>query len=268
MRKKDEPLLNLDVSDIHCGSDVAMVPTKLRLECGREIGHGSNRHQAWLYQSWLDMQKRFHTVRKGAPYVLTINGDAIEGIHHRSDEVVAAKFKEHLQIALDVLGPLAEKAAEVYIIKGTECHTGDWEEVLRRELRLPRPAANHWHYEVNGCLVDARHHMPVTSRKHLEASALSIEMANYLSNAICSDLPQPRVFLRGHRHIHGIYSDGKSMICVTGGWQFLTRHGNKVVPGSVSRPSAILLDWRNVPRGELPTPHTFIYHPPYKVLNP
>ena len=48
---------------------------------------------------------------------------------------------------------------------------------------------------------------------------------------------------------------------VTGGWQFLTRYGRKVVPDSIPRPSGLVLDWRRRRDGELPEVHEIVFTP-------
>ena len=259
-------MLNLVISDTHCGSDCGLTPAQVKLERGRSISCKGDKYLEWMWDSFLDMQKRFHALRKNEPYVLTINGDIIEGIHHRSDEVVAAKFSEHLEIAKEALGPLVKGAQKVYVTIGTQCHTQDFEKVFVKEMGIKQEARHIQSYYVHGCLVEAIHHMPVTSRKHLEASALSIIMANRISNLVRAKHAIPRVFIRGHRHITGDYCDGDGMILCCGPWQGLTRHGHKVVPDSISRPSAYVLDWRGRASGDLPTRHQFVYNPPEHIL--
>jgi hypothetical protein len=258
------PLINLVLSDTHCGSDCGLLPPSVELDDGTTIGHGKNKRMRWLWESFVDMQARFHSLCNGDPYILTINGDVIEGIHHRTEEVVAAKIMEHLTIAREALGNLIRGAAKVVITRGTECHVRDLETVFAKEFGVSK-ALDVQQYTVNGCLVDARHHMPVTGRMHLEASALSISMANTRSNMTRSGHPLPKVFIRGHRHVMGDYCDGESMILVCGAWQHLTRHGNKVVPDSIPRPSAYALDWRGTAKGALPATHRFVYSPPHEV---
>jgi hypothetical protein len=70
-----------------------------------------------------------------------------------------------------------------------------------------------------------------------------------------------RIYLRGHRHTGGWFSDGQGMIGVTGGWQFLTRYGRKVVPDAIPRPSAMVLDWRRKRDGELPEVTEIVFTP-------
>ncbi len=249
------------VSDLHCGSDVGLLPELVAFDDGHTVGCGKNPWQRWMWECWLNALERISAIAGGDPFHLIMTGDAIEGIHHRSDEVVAMKLLEHLKIAEVALIPLTSTAAEITVIKGTACHTLDFEEVLAKQLCLER-AYDFRQIEMNGVLIDARHHMPVTSRVHLEASAMSIVVANNRANATRAGHRPARVFLRGHRHLAGHYSDGESMIVVTGAWQGLTRHGKKVVSDAIPRPSIAVLDFRNTPPGELPAVSQLVYNPP------
>jgi hypothetical protein len=123
-------------------------------------------------------------------------------------------------------------------------------------------AKDKWLLKINGCLVDAAHHMGVTSRAYLEAGAMSIQMGNARLNYLRAGQPVPKVFLRAHRHCGGHFSDGQGLFAVTGAFQFLTRHGHKIVTDSIPRPSMLVLDWRNKEPGELPQVHDVTFNPP------
>ena len=119
------------------------------------------------------------------------------------------------------------------------------EDVLADLLKAEkRKALEKWLVEINGCLIDATHHMPTTTRAYLEAGAMSIVLGNARVNAIRAGHQPAQIYLRGHRHCGGVFSDGAGMLAVTGAFQMLTRFGYKVVPDSIPRPSIIVLDWR------------------------
>jgi hypothetical protein len=250
-------------SDLHCGSSVGLMPPDSENLAGNVIGFGKNAHQEWLWECWQDALDKVAAMADGDPYAVVINGDATEGIHHRSPEVVASLIENHCTMAAEALKPLTSKAAAVFVTKGTECHTHNIETYLAKLIGAKDEVAREkWHIEIHGCRVDATHHIGATSRAYLESSALAITLGNARLNSVRAGHPVAQVYLRGHRHCGGVYSDGSGLIGVTGGWQFLTRHGHKVVPDSIPRPSMLVLDWRGKPEGELPTPHHFFYNPP------
>lgn len=245
------------MSDTHCGSEVGLAPRSFKLRKGNVVTIGDNLCQQWLAHQWELAQARVRDILGKDPAILVINGDAIEGVHHRNNkELIAAEMDRHVTIAVECLKPFAALAAKTFVTKGTECHTDGLEDLLAHELNaVDRSAHDKWLIEIHGCLVDAAHHTSVTSRAYLEASAMSISMGNARLNYARMGQRVPAVFLRAHRHCGGWFSDGRGLFCVTGGWQFLTRHGHKVVTDSIPRPTVMVLDWRRKPPGQLPEVH-------------
>lgn len=251
------------VSDLHCGSSVGLLPPEVETHTGNTVGFGSNYHQEWLWQKWTEAIERVKVIAGGDDFVLLVNGDATEGIHHRSPEVVAALIEDHCRMAAAALKPLSDMADTVLVTRGTECHTHNVEDYLANLIGAEgNKAKDHWYFTIHNCMVDAAHHMPATSRAYLEASAMSIVLGNARLNSVRSGHPAAKVYLRAHRHCGGWYTDGDAMLAVTGGWQFLTRHGHKVVTESIPRPSMIVLDWRSADPGQLPSVHNIQFTPP------
>jgi hypothetical protein len=257
------PQLLVVVSDLHCGSTVGLMPPDSENMAGNTLGFGSNHHQRWLWECWQDAQKQVAKLAGNDSLALLINGDATEGIHHRSPEVVASLIENHCQMAATALKPLAEKAAATFVVRGTECHTHDVESYLASLIGAQEgKARDKWLIQIHGTIIDATHHIGATSRAYLEASAMSIVLGNARLNSIRAGHPCAQVYLRAHRHCGGVFSDGSGLLAITGGWQFLTRHGHKVVPDAIPRPSVLVLDWRGKPEGALPTPHHIFFNPP------
>jgi hypothetical protein len=263
-KKADKkPSILVVCSDLHCGSSVGLMPPDSENLAGNTIGFGKNKHQEWLWECWQNALGQVADHAAGDPYAVLVNGDATEGIHHRSPEVVASLIENHCTMAAEALRPLTSKAAATFITKGTECHTHNIETYLAKLIGAQDEVAREkWLINIHGCAVDATHHIGATSRAYLEASALSITLGNARLNSVRAGHPVAQVYLRAHRHCGGVYSDGSGLIGVTGGWQFLTRHGHKVVPDSIPRPSILILDWRGKPQGALPSPHHIFYNPP------
>ena len=252
------------VSDLHCGSTVGLAHPESEQSAGNIVGFGSNKHQAWLWENWNTMQQEVRHILWGDKAALFINGDCTEGCHHRTTEIIAATIEEHAKIGVQCLAPLVKTTAgPVYLTKGTECHTHGMEDLVAERLKAKTgKAKDKWLVEINGCPLDVAHHMGTTSRAYLEAGSMSIAMGNARMNYQRAGHRVPDVFLRGHRHCGGYYGDGSGIFGVTGGWQFLTRHGHKVVTDSIPRPSVIVLDWREKRKGELPMIHEITFNPP------
>ena len=248
------------VSDLHCGSSVGLWPDGFETETGNQIKLGNNLHQKWLWKCWLDAVEKVVHHFKGRPFVVIVNGDCIEGRHHGTTEIVVAKNIDHAAAATECLRPLVKSSFKTYFTAGTECHVGDFEKVICKEL------GGEWCgdkglIEINGTLLDVAHHMPTAGRAYLEAGAMSITMGNARLNYARVGQRVPRVYLRGHRHTGGYYSDGHALFLVTPAWQLLTRYGHKVVGDSICRPGIAILDWDATPDGGLPSAQLLTYDP-------
>jgi hypothetical protein len=252
----------LVVSDLHCGSEVGLMPPDTTVRTGNKISFGGNVHQEWLWACWTDLQAQFARIRGKDKYALLLNGDLTEGIHHKSIESLTQSIEDHANMAIEAVGGLAAKAQKTFVTLGTEVHTGLIEHYIAKKIGAEGKGAKaKWLFRMAGCLVDATHHIGVTSRAYLEATSLSITMGNARLNSMRCGQEPARIYLRGHRHTGGWFSDGQGMIGVTGGWQFLTRYGRKVVPDAIPRPSAMVLDWRRKRDGELPEVTEIVFTP-------
>jgi hypothetical protein len=250
-RPKREPVGVVVISDLHIGGSTALWPPDGKLSSGNTVGFGSNRHQEWLWSIWQNTIKTVKEHFGKDPWVLVLNGDLVDGIHHANKEVTAAIEADHMEAAIEVIRPLHELAQTTRVVRGTECHVKDFESVIAKQLGAEF-AGDKLLFEVHGTLIDVKHHMPTSSRAYLEAGPLSIVMGNALQNYLRVRHRPPRVFLRGHRHVGGVYSDGTSAIVSTGAYQLLTRWAFKVVPDSICRPAFAILDWRGRPKDSVP----------------
>lgn len=259
------PKIAVIVSDLHCGSTVAVAPPEIELS---EVVVKANPFQLWLWECWQHLWGEWvPSVTDGSAFVLVVNGDCIEGVHHHTKQVMHVDEGEHLKIAEAVLKPALEQATKTYLVKGTESHVKNLERVLGSTIRAePDPATGEhaWDVlplEIHDCLGHYRHHINTTSRPYLEGSQLSIHLGVERIEAARQGYRAPRYIARAHRHRHGVFSDGQGMSFVTGAWQGLTRYGHKVVPGAIPNPSCIILDWRGKEKGALPAVHEQVYKP-------
>ena len=261
MKSKNKVLMTF--SDIHVGSTVALWPEGFVSNEGNPIGQ--NKFQKWLWSCWLDMQKWATNVIGDDEFDLVINGDIVEGIHHKSLQVMTPDLGDQIAAVKQVLGVFAEKADKIHLIKGTECHTTTQEIHVGRALNAsidPITQQNAWDnldLQMNGVLYNFAHHISSTARTYLEASAHSIMLGNLTHARARTKRPVPDVMVRAHRHRHGIWEDGNQISAICGAWQGLTRHGHKVVPDAIPQPSVIVFDHRGQAAGELPRIHRKIY---------
>lgn len=251
------------LSDLHVGSTVGLWPNGFVSNEGNLIGQ--NKFQAWLWECWQDMLQWSDKIISKQPFELVLNGDLVDGIHHRTLQVMTPDPGDQVDAVKAVLEPLVASAARLHLIKGTECHTRNDEVRIGRALNGSKDPVTGQHawdsldLKVNGVLYNFMHHIGTTARSYLEASAHSIALGNLSHTRARAKQPVPDIIVRGHRHRHGIWDDGNQMSVITGAWQGLTRYGHKVVPGAICQPSAVIFDHRGQEVGEPPLIHRRIY---------
>lgn len=256
------------ISDIHCGSSYGLMGPNIRMQEGNIIAQ--NPLQEYLWKCWLDWQGDWFAKHVGDdPFILIVNGDATEGVHHGTKEIVSPDPSDHRLIAHHALAPLADRASDTFIIEGTECHTANAEHRLAFDLGAVRPTRHSnlgaWRtlrIKIHDCMCMFYHHISTTKRVYLEASQLSIELSNGRLEAIRGGVEPHKVLGCAHRHRHGSYRDGQLLSFVTPPWQGVTRFGRKVVPAAFCEPGVICLDWSEKEPGESPDLHSMLYEPP------
>jgi hypothetical protein len=140
MKAKTDLLVIL--SDPHIGSTTGLWPEKFQSVEGFTIGQSA--YQKGLWRHWLSMRQWVKEVTKGRKYELLLNGDTVEGIHHRSLQVMSADVNDQCNAAVHVLGELREKADALWMTLGTECHTRNDEIWMGEKLsgQQPHPTNN------------------------------------------------------------------------------------------------------------------------------
>lgn len=261
MKAKTKAIVIL--SDLHVLSTVGLWPPGFVCNEGFEIGQ--NRFQQLLWEHWKDCQSWITRVIGDSPFELVLNGDLVDGKHHQTTQIMSADSADQLPAVLQVLGPLAERAKATYLTKGTECHTRNDELYIGKQLKAVKDPSTGQHawdrleLEFNGLVFAASHHTPTASRPYLEASQHSIQLGAEIMERVRNGLAPPRIIARAHRHVPGVWNDGRLISIVTGAWQGLTRYGRKVVPHAVPAPSCVIMDARSCVEGELPTIHQKVW---------
>ncbi len=256
------------VADVHAGSTKGLLPPDfINLE---DSPIAQNPMQRWLWECWLRGLAFIGETLDGAPYGLVLNGDLIEGVHHGTKEIISPEVGDHKKAAVEVLRPLAEGAKKTFVVRGTECHVGNQEmsiaESLGAQINPESPAKNRTFdrltLDVAGVRCVFRHHISASVRRQLSATQLSIALGEEQLEAANNEERIPRVVCAAHRHRFGQFQDDHGLCVVSPPWQFLTRHGHKVVSAARTKPGLFILDWRNRADGELPDVKKIIFSCP------
>ncbi len=190
----------------------------------------------------------------GEPYHLVVNGDAVEGVHHRATTQISQNIQDQAEIAYQCLAPevwkCLESGGKYFHIRGTEAHVGSsgvQEEMLAKRLNATPnedgQAARYdlWLEMAGGHLAHFLHHIGTTSSTAYETSALNSEVAAMLSEAARWGKQPPSVIVRSHRHRASevrLPSDRTLMTCfTTPAWQLKTPFAWRVAGARISTPT-------------------------------
>ena len=218
------------LSDLHCGDSMGLHPP-------HEVQLDNNK---WTYPS--EFQKKLYSmydymINKWLPeathhedFLVTVNGDAIEGNHHQSTSTMTANPLHQAEIAKQVLEPLVDRASGLYMIKGTECHDGEagrTTDGLAKALGAISIGKDIAHWEllkrVGDATVHLTHHIGVSAASHGEAAALNTEMTNTILEFSRNEDRVPDFIIRSHRHryykVAMPFRDGELTCATTPAWQ-------------------------------------------------
>lgn len=241
----------LALSDLHCGSTVGLCPPNFRMAKGGT--YGLNKSQQWLWRQWLDLTEKAIAWIGDNPFALVVNGDLIEGNHHGTTEIWSVNMVDHVNAAIEALEPISKKADKTFVVVGTECHTREHEygiaEYLKADPNDDAPAWDQLNLKLGSYPTRFVHHTSTTSREWLRASRLSIQLTQARSAAHDAGHEAPKMLVAGHCHLFDCYQRLDLAAVTLPAWQLLTRHGHKVVPGSVPAVGCVVMDFTDsVPR--------------------
>jgi hypothetical protein len=239
------------VSDLHCGCQLGLCPPpevhKVPLDGGGWYEPSDLQRKVWawweeFWHEWVPSQTR------GEPYGVVINGDAIEGAHHRAKTPITTNFADQIALAKTVLLPVLTGVAAAWMVRGTEAHVGECaenEELLSQQLPVRktehgRGTRIELRLRVGDALVDIQHHIAATGSSAFETTALQREFVIACEEAGRWGREPPDVLIRAHRHRAAKTEvptrKGSGIVLTTPGWQLKTPYAYRLPGGRQSYP--------------------------------
>lgn len=192
----------------------------------------------WFWDEWVPRKTREE------PWILAVNGDALDGVHHDSVTQVSHNLGDQARIAEACLKPIITRpeCRAYFHIRGTEAHVGasaQEEERLARTLgAIPNEKGQHARYDLwlkldhERGLLHLAHHIGTAGSLHYESTALMRELAEAITEAGRWGHQPPDVVIRSHRHRHAevrlFGQRGFMTVCTTPAWQLKTPFTYKV----------------------------------------
>lgn len=236
------------VGDTHCGSTVGLCPPE-----GMELDDGGmyepNKAQHWLWENWESAWGEVKSVlrkNRGAKLHLILNGDLIDGDHHRTAQIASPLTGIHIRCILESLRvPLALKPKTVHVLRGTPAHvgrSGGAEESVARALKgelwpvIEDPdtgmKSSYWRtIKFNNTLIDVKHHGRMGRRAHTKGPYIRWYAQDIFFNYMMDHKEPPDLAIRSHFHqfadsgrIHKI----KTRAVALPAWQLATEYVHRV----------------------------------------
>ena len=239
------------ISDLHCGCQLGLCPPE-EIELDNSGSYKSSRFQKVVWKRWVEFWDDWvPMVTKGEPYIIVLNGDAIDGVHHGAKTQITQNLTIQARIAKNALLPQIEKKKCVgyYHIRGTEAHVGksaEEEERLAEDLGAVQDeeTGNFARWEMwlrmGGALIHFSHHIGTTSSSAYESTAVYKEMVEAFNEAGRWRDEPPDLICRSHRHrqfeTRIATEKGYGICIVTPGWQLKTPFTYRIASGRASTP--------------------------------
>lgn len=231
------------VSDLHCGSTLGLCPPGgIALDDGGR--YLPSEAQLKLWDCWRDYWTAVEkTLRPGDRLIALVNGDAVDGDHHKTAQIISKNLAATQQsIAMECLIPmLALEPAAKILIRGTEAHVGssaEFEERLAYTIGCePDPksgAYSHWHLKAlsQDVLLDFGHHGRLGMRKWTKMTGPTTMVCEIIMSAAERGERIPDLVVRSHRHKKAdTGTNYAARLIQTPCFQLSTAFGHKIAVG-------------------------------------
>jgi len=237
-------VINIALSDTHCGSDRAVFPPKISLpplmadEKERLLTYSNN--QKKLYEHLMYCAHYIRDNFAGHKKVITHNGDAIEGIHHHTIQLSAPMVDDHVLIHEAIMGDFLHESGfsvmngdELHYVSGTETHTGYTEQRIKKHFEYYGAT---FHDELkltqHGRKIGYVHQWAGAGNGQNEGNGLTNALKALYYNSLKEGREMYDLIISSHYHkaIMASYSQNWETYyaMITPSFQMKTRHGHKV----------------------------------------
>lgn len=242
------PINNIVViSDIHAGCQYGLCPpTGITYDGGGEYTPSPNQQKVW--RMWeIFWNEYVPEATKGEEYDVVFNGDALDGVHHRSTTQITHNLARQRAFAQIILEPVVKGCRRYYHIRGTESHVGqsgeDEEELAKNLGAVPDEIGNYsrWEmwYNLHNHLIHFTHHIGATSSSSYESTAVYKELVEAFVDAGRFGSRAPDVVVRSHRHRAFMVQAPamtKGISLVTPSWQLKTPYTYRIASARAATP--------------------------------
>jgi len=234
------------ISDTHSGGSTALFPARQWEFENATVLPKDN--QLRMFEHWTKCAEAIKRDRDKKDLVLVHDGDAIEGFHHNTAQVMTMLKNEQIEVHLDLMDTFMQAVGfggndKLYYVKGTEVHSTDAESIIAEDLGAEQHSVESWAFDelklqVNGRWIWWIHRGPTAGKGANRGNALRIWLKNIFYDCLHEGKQPPDYVITGHVHdpdcgsytgrMGGHYHKIRGMICPS--WQQKTRYGHGAVP--------------------------------------
>ena len=243
-----------NVSDLHVGSTVALCPPEgIGLEDGGR--YIPSKAQEWVYERWVSFWEDFWRTSPKWPHVVVMNGEAIDGDHHQTTQIVGSNILMMEEAATKLLRPIRERCDYFFVTKGTPAHAspgGRSDERVARELEAEKDpdtrqsAFYHLSLMLAGVAFDIAHHVGNDGRPWTRGTAIRSEVAIHMNECAENRLRPADVLIRGH--VHKVTDTGVNFPTygiVSPAWQLKTEFVHRISRNRVASVGGLIFVLEN-----------------------
>lgn len=244
----DQDAIITHICDTHSGGSTALFPN--RFWQFEHNNHTPTDRQKKMFAHWAQCAEEVKRARKGRRLILVHNGDAIDGVHHSTLQIVTRMKNEQIDIHLDLMDYFMQKVDwnddtdQLFYVLGTEVHTEHYENIIGHDLGAVQTQDGLYVFdelrmEVNGKRLLFVHHGPNPGKGHLKGNAVR----NWLKRMVFEKIAEGDYYLPHYvftGHFHDPYWEAYTakfgnkyhrVECLTGAsWQWKTRYSLRAAP--------------------------------------
>ncbi len=235
------------MSDMHSGSSKALFPRAfMQFE---HTNYTPTKEQKRMYEHWIKCAKYVAKNRVGKKIIIVHNGDAIDGIHHGTHQIVSHKWQDHVTIHLELMDEFLREVGfgdgdELHYVSGTESHTQDYE----REIANDLSAGYHdeLKMKINGVKIWFTHHGGAPGKGTNVGDGYRNFLKTIYWECLQKNKEMPDIVVSSHYHrpIYSTYVQDYLTIhgIILPSWQMKTRYAYMVAPFQVNQIGMSFID--------------------------
>ena len=223
---------HIALGDLHI-PDVVNCDIKTKLENGNIFNPSKDQKALWaefkrIYRIHLDQigNDDFYTI---------INGDTLEGVHHKRNTLHTSHFADQMKLAIPVIEYLKapKNCCGIWIIRGTPCHDGEGGENIERlamEVKALKIGERYSQPYLNLKLGDK-----IINYKHFTSNSENGLNKEYraVMKACYQDGTHIDMSVRSHIHQFARLHKGGWIGLVLPGWQLPTQYSINTIDGGL-----------------------------------